>query len=235
MKKILLVIGLFILLPTSTKAVLCDYNKKIAYQKQAQNISVSYEYIETEDDAIFNIKFGNIPEQFIVYDATNYYNYFRQGDGRAFGIRNDKEGNIAPYTPIDSEFTIENVEKNKSYTFQIFVNDSSCIYKIMYTHYITIPGYNKFYKDKLCEGIEEYKLCKKFVNINMSYDEWKNKVSKYIDSLKKDEIVEETEEIKGVFDYLLDFYLEYYYFILPGIILIMMIGMVAYNKKHDLF
>ena len=43
------------------------------------------------------------------------------------------------------------------------------------------------------------------------------------------------EEVKGIFDYIIEFYLDYYYFILPGVIVICFVGIYIYNKKHDLF
>ena len=233
-KKILLFIGLFILLPMNAKAALCENKDMIAYQEQAKNISVTYEYEETDDDIIFNIKFSNVPMQFTVFDVDAFQNYFYKGDGEdftyvdAFGIQS--------YIPVESEFVIPNVEKNKSYKFQIFVNDWSCRYNIMYTHYITIPPYNKYYKDSLCKGIEDYKLCNKWVNVSRyTYDEWKDEVNKYINKKRIIPKEEEPEEIKGIFDYVIDFYLDYYYFILPIIIVLCIAGIVLYNKKHDLF
>ena len=183
-KKILLFIGLFILLPKSAKAVMCPNERMIKYQEQAKNISVNYEYEETNDDIIFNIKVSNVPMQFTVYDADAFQNYFYKGDGDDFRYL-DRDG-VQSYVPVGSEFTIHNVKKNKSYKFQVFINDVACAYRILYTHYITIPPYNKYYKDSLCKGIEDYKLCQKWVNLSgMSYDEWKKQVTNYINKNKR--------------------------------------------------
>lgn len=214
MKKCLLcLICMLFLIPVTTKALMCSNEKKARFREQAKNISVNYEYTETEDDIIFNIKFTNVPSEFYIFNVEN-------------GDRNSTD---------NCEIVISNVEKNKSYKYWVYTTDSLCDEEVLYTHYITIPAYNKYYKDKLCTGIEDYKLCSKWLNTNMSYEEWQSKVNKYLKSLEKKEEVIEEEKTEGIFDQIIAFYGSYYYFILPGIIICAIIGMVLYNKKHDLF
>lgn len=213
-KKVLFIICLFVLLPMNVKALMCSNEKKAKFREQAKNVAINYTYQETDNDITFDIKFDNIPSDFYLYDVDTGDRY---------------------YPNEQSSAVVNNVQKNKSYKFWVYTSDALCENETLYTHYITIPGYNIYYKDNLCKGIEAYKLCNKWLNINMSYDEWKNEVNKYIESLKKQQVVVEQEEIKGIFDYVFDFYTSYYYFILPGIILVCIVGIYVYNKKHDLF
>lgn len=213
-KKILFVICLFVLLPSSAKAIMCGNDRKADFRKQAKNIATNYTYQEIENDVIFNITFDNIPSNFYLYDVDTGAKYYPNEQGSAI---------------------VNNVQKNKSYKYWVYVDDALCEDETLFTHYITIPGYNPFYKDRLCEGIEDYKLCNKWININISYDEWKTEVNKYLKSTEKKEIVAEKEEIKGVFDYVIEFYASYYFIILPGVILLCILGIILYNKKHDLF
>ena len=210
-KLLLLVVSFFIFAPSS-KALMCGNEVKVKYQEMAKNISVNYEYTESDSDVAFSIKFTNIPENFIIYDINNEIDYNYQG----------------------SELTIPNVNKNTSYKFGIYINDISCEYELLYTHYITIPAYNKYYKDAICEGIEDYKLCNKWLNVTISYDEWKNKIIEYKNSLNKEEEIPEEKE-KSWMEKIIEFYSNYYMFILPGIIIVSCSGIYLYNKKHDLF
>lgn len=204
--------GILILFPINTKALMCNNDYKIKYSDMAKNIAVNYEYVEANDDVTFTIKFSNIPEGFTIYDFKNDRTYKYNGPE-----------------------LIVSAEKNKKYTFNVYLPDDACHLEVLYKHYVTIPPYNKYYKDELCRGIEDYKLCSKWLNINMSYDEWKKDVNKYIESLIVEEETIEKKEIKGIFDYIIEFYLEYYYYILPGVVVLCFIGMYFYNKKHDLF
>lgn len=211
-KKILVfLISFFIFIPSS-KAYLCANSVKVKYQEMAKNISVNYEYTESNDDVTFNIKISNIPEGFIIYDASNGKNYYYSS----------------------GEIIIPNVEKNKNYRFDVFKDEIACGSINFYSHYVNIPAYNKYYKDPICSGIEDYKLCSKWLNVTISYDEWKSKVIEYKNSknIKDNEIIEPE---KTIFDEIIDFYTKYYMYILPSLIIICCLGIYLYNRKHDLF
>lgn len=210
--KILIVILAFFMMVPSTKALMCGNEVKVKYSEMAKNISVNYEYVESENDVIFNIKFSNIPEKFIIYDIEHEINYMYQG----------------------SELTIPNVNKNSSYKYGVYIDNISCKYELLYTHYITIPPYNYYYKDEVCNGIEDYKLCNKWLNITISYDEWKSKVIEYKNSLNV-ELEEIQESEKTIFEKIIDFYIEYYLVILLGVIITCCVCIYSYNRKHDLF
>ena len=210
-KKLLIFLVSFFAFVPSSSALMCSNELKVEYQNMAKNISVNYEYIETNDDVTFTIKFSNIPEGFSIHD-------YKQG---------------ITYNYSGSELVIP-AEKNKSYSFNIYYPDTPCHMEVLYKHYITIPAYNKYYKDELCKGIEDYKLCSKWLNITYSYDEWKTKIINYKKSIKQDEQKNDTYE-KTMIDKIIEFYSDYYMFILPGVIIVCCTGIYLYNKKHDLF
>ncbi len=212
-KFLIFVVSFFIFVPPS-KAYLCDNSTKVEYQEMAKNISVNYEYTESNDDVNFNIKISNIPTDFIVLDVTNKKEYYPSSSS--------------------SEILIENVSKNTSYRFDILKNEIACGSIVFYSHYVNIPAYNKYYKDAVCEGIEDYKLCSKWLNVTVSYDEWKNKIIEYKKSLNKKEDIKKEEE-KTLIEKIIEFYSDYYMFILSGIIIVCCSGIYLYNKKHDLF
>lgn len=213
MKKYILFVLMFVLCPIQINALMCNNESKVKYSEMARNISVNYEYQETDNDVIFNIKITNIPETFIIVDVKN---------------------NIT-YNYNSSELIIPNVSKNTSYKFNVLKNDDACSWEIFYTHYINIPAYNVYYKDEVCKEIEDYKLCSKWLNVTSSYEEWKNKVVEYKNSLNVSTDEKIKEEEKTIFEVIFDFYLDYYYFILPTIIVLCLVCVYFYNRKNDLF
>lgn len=208
----LLFVFLFLSNPYKTKAVVCENNIRVKYQELAKNISLAYEYIEENDTIKFNIIISNINEKLIIKDVLNNSSY--------------------NYT--NSEIVLKNFNENTSYKFEVYANDYLCNDSSLYTHYINLPPYNKYYKDEVCKDAENYSLCNKWTNITMSYEDFKLKVENY----KKTTVVEEVETetiVENIFDKVIDFYSEYYYYILPSIIVIVLITIRINVKKDDLF
>lgn len=80
-------------------------------------------------------------------------------------------------------------------TIQVVIyasNNNYCEgYKIL-TKIINVPYYNKYSKNEMCNGYENYYLCKENSNVNMNEKEFKKRMNEYIESLKNSE----KEEIK---------------------------------------
>ena len=53
MKKYLLLFIMFVLCPIQANALMCNNESKVKYSEMARNISVNYEYQETENDVVF--------------------------------------------------------------------------------------------------------------------------------------------------------------------------------------
>ncbi len=105
-------------------------------------------------------------------------------------------------------------------------------YKII-TKIISVPYYNKYYKNEICRGYENYYLCKENSNVNLTEEEFNKKMNEYIESLK----VKETEEVKPEEDAtkfdIISFILYYKYFFIGGISLIAItILIVVINNKR---
>lgn len=214
MRKYILAILLFMICPCYIKAAGCSNADKVKYQELAKNISYTYEYKEENGNVSFNIIFSNINENLYLYDQKEYKDYPR----------------------TDKEMIIPALE-GKSYRFGVYTSDSvsGCDGFILYTIYVNTPYYNEYYQDSLCEGIEDYKFCNKWLNMDIDYDTFKENVLKYKNSLYKEEEVKKKEEKENLLYKVLDFYIDYYYIILPLIIIACLIGVKLYDKKHDLF
>ena len=208
-KYVLLSIILFIICP-KVKADLCDDKDKINYQSLAKNISGTYEYVPESNT--FNIIFTNV-------DSTLYFKELNTG-----GI----------YGYTGNEMVLFNFIPGNSYKFGVYTSNYECRNDKMYTIYLTLPFYNPYYQDSLCEGIENYKYCSKFISKFITYEEFKNNIEQYKKSSEKENDANE-EVTYSIFDYIILFYVEYYHIILPLIIVICLFIRCRYNKKQDLF
>lgn len=214
MRRLPILLGLFILLlPFQTKAIICSNEDKVKYQTLASNITTSYTYTEENGRISFQITLSNIPEGFIIKDTKNNKTYNYQGN----------------------EITIYNLRSNTSYRFDVYTNDIYCNNELLYSHYVTTPPYNPFYQDEVCIGMEDNALCQKFTNMTLSYNEFKEKVNSLKNKEEKPNEEKKEENIKGIYDYILEFYLDYYYIVLPIFIIGGIIIIYRYNKKSSLF
>lgn len=212
MRRFLLFGLLIFLFPMTTNALMCPNADKVNFQEMAKNITTTYDYVESNGTASFQITLSNIPTNFIIKEAIN--------------------GTKHPYS--GSSLTVNNYESGKTYRFDVYVDDVNCFLERLYSIYVTVPFYNQYYQDEICKGIESYKYCQKWQSNTFTYEEFVKNVESYKKSLIKEEKPE--KEIKeSIFDKILDFYIDYYFVILPVIILAGMIYTHYYNKKHDLF
>ena len=215
MKRLLTVLFLLtiLFLPFKVKAAwYCDYIELAELKDIATNIKYVYDYRIENDKAIFKITLTNIYKEFYVYDVKNDKYYYP-----------DSNKDI-------SEITIDGYQSGISYNFIVYTTRAKCEEKVIYSFYVTLPTYNKYYNDLLCKDYQDYKLCQKWANLgNLSYDDFKKQMNEYIESLKPKE--ESKEEEGKVLYWLLEFYLKYYMYILPVIIISALIAIYSLNKK----
>lgn len=209
----ILICSLILLLPIQSKAIICTNENKVRLQTLAQNINISYDYQEENGGITFRAILTNIHEDLIIEDVTN-------------GVIYKEHGN---------ELIISNLKSDKSYRFDIKTEKYFCHHEKLYTHYLNTPSYNPYYQDEVCHGVESYTLCNKWQKITTSYEVWKQKVEDQKNSQAKEEPIVKEETKKGIFDYIIDIYIQYYYIILPLFILSGIVIIYRHNKKEDLF
>ena len=213
-KLFIMLILLIILFPIKTNALVCSNQDMVKLKSMAQNITTNYDYKEENNNVTFNITFSNLSPDLYLVDVTNKKNYYYN----------------------NTEMTYNGYKSGESYKFKVYSTNSLCDTSVLYTVYVTLPYFNSYYNNELCKGIEEYELCQKWSSVNISYNEFKNKVDKYKEVIEEENNENNTDnEVKGIFDYIRDFYISYYYIILPLIILISIIYIYNKNKKNDLF
>ena len=75
--------------------------------------------------------------------------------------------------------------------------------------------YNVYYKFDECSGIEDFQLCKKWSVSNVTYSEFVDKVMKYKDSLKNENVIYDKSNNSNFISDLVNLYLKYFYLLVP--------------------
>lgn len=201
MNKLKLLLCLLII-PISVNAA-CNSSELSRYKSLAANINNYYDY--TSDS--FSVYFYNVSNELRIIDKTNNKEYFTSsnlGDVIVNGLTPGSMVNFAVY-PVTGE----------------------CSNYRVFTFYINLPYFNKYYNDPVCIN-NSNTLCSKWSNTSMyNYDQFVNVVK---DS-KVEEVIEPEPEQEvhkyGFFDFLGD----YYIFILLFIIASGSIGIYFLDKK----
>ncbi len=209
MKKFL---WLLLLIPFNIKAVNCDYSDIARYQALASNINFNYDYVEG-DNITFNIIVTNLSDDLYIYDRTT---------GNTFSSR----------TVGSSETILYGYNPGNDYGFDIIPYDEACYEEIMLTKYVNIPYYNPYYNDQVCNGYENYKLCSKWIKMDLSYDDFVNKVNEYKKKSSKPNVKEDDiDYTNDVLNKIIVGFLDNYVIILISIIIICGVGIVILSKK----
>lgn len=211
--KCLMLLILFVLYPKTVNAS-CSNEEMTKWKSLAQNVTISYDAVEKNGKVSFTITFSNMNKDLEIYDSSSQ----------------------KMLTSTKNEFTITKNKDNQTYRFDIYTKHEYCGRVSLYTIYADIPAYNQYHNDMICDGVEEYALCKKWALIKYSYSEWKEKVQAYKDSLIPTE--EETPieaQKESLLEKIIDIYSDVYYIVLPIIIVVGMVTIYVYNKKRELF
>lgn len=210
MKKILILLICLCLVPTIVSAS-CTDKEIINMTSFVKN--VNFTPIFDENTETFTIIVSNLDSSFYFIDTTNNITYNTIGDGAI----------ISGYKP------------GINYRFKFLSRNPNCIDRVLSSRYVETPVYNKYYKDPICNGMGEYKFCKKWPGYSYSYETIKSEVEKVKKQTNDNGKEEKEEKVMGIYDYIIYIYSRYYFIILPALILIIIFIIVKKKKKDELF
>lgn len=215
MKRIIIILVLILLVPSvKVRALSCSYNELARLKKIASNVNISYDYVEQDNNVTFTVTLNNLNKEIYFVDMTNY---------RTYNYEND-------------EITISGYRSGQTVKYVFYSVNSRCEQEALYTARVSFPSYNQYYKDQVCEGIENFSLCQKWSSQNLSYESFLNKVNEYKNSLEVDDNVEtpptvnETPWVQLIVDFLLD-----YYIIIVIILALGLVGLYFLSKKDNVY
>lgn len=203
---------IIMLFPTKIFAQ-CSNSEIIRRSSLSKNISISYNYIEENGQVSFYITLSNLHPDFYIKDVQNKKEYYYTSD----------------------EIVLYGYKPNTNYRFDVY-GVGECGGRL-YSHYVNLPGYNPYYNDPICIGVNN-SICHKWVNISYDYDTFVKEVNKIKSKSQIQEEEKTVEETLGIYDYIFGFFISYYYIILPIVIITCLIIIIIQNnkrKKEDLF
>lgn len=215
-KKIVLIVVCFLLNSFYVNALTyggCEYSKIARLKSIVSNVNISYDYYIKDGSAYFNVTINNITPDIYFVDLktskTYTYNNTQNGELTIYGYTGSG-GNYRFYSALSECYGVKLADK-----------------------YYKFPSYNVYYYDKLCDENPSFGLCKKWINVNYSYDEFVELLNQYKDKNNiKDNDVNEIIYKPTIFDKFIKFYVKHYYFMLIGIIVVCITIMVISRKKN---
>lgn len=182
-------------------------------KKVATNVKFSYYYYEENGQVKFNLIIDNLFYPIVLLDDATEERYV--------------------YTEDNNGEIVINGLSSGEHKYRIHSRYYDCMGNKLLVKTINLPYYNQYYSDPLCEDKRTLKVCKKWLDKPVSYEEFIAKVNSY----EKPNIVETNEENveeKTIFEILGEFYLKYYWIILGVIIIGLSILIITLKKKDRL-
>lgn len=210
MKKYYFIILLcFVLFPFTVHGAMCGDVDRIKHAELANNITYYFDAIEQDGVVKFQVNFYNVDGLKIV-DARTSKQY------------------------TSNPLAIGNLSANTSYRFLVQATTGGCSGTTIETIYVTTPGYNPYYKDDICKGIESFTLCQRWNQVSLTYDDFISEVTKYKSSSNQEQENPVNKEVKGIYDYIIEFFTNYYYIVLP-ILIVGGIVLIFWLRKREEF
>lgn len=203
----LLVIAMTIMFPTSVKAA-CSTTELARLKKMAANITSDYTYQQSENHVSFVINIRNVRPEIYIYDFIKRASYY-------------------------NDATTWNNESGKTMTYMVRARGGACAEQTLYTFYINLPQYNRFYTKPICDNAREYNLCDKWYNNNDTSEKvFTEKVQTFID--KRNRTIEEEEQKEEMTwqEALFLFVEKYYLYILIPLVVVPGAALLILKRKQ---
>jgi len=215
MKKLLFLLFFFFII--NVNADTCTVEEKNRLKEIISKVRMEYEIFDLEEydgyGKIYDAYFYNMTEELYISNSDDY---------------------ILEYYNEEGPIKIESIETGRIQKLEFYGSDKSkCKNQLIDTKLYSFPYYNDYSENYLCEGIEDFDLCKKEKDTSsLSFYEFEKAVLEYKESLKEEKEDEQEENKVNIFNKLFDFLIKYYVFILYPIIVISIIGVVLIKLKE---
>ena len=214
MKKILLITLVSLIVNTNIIYAECTTKDKEYYESIKDKYNISYEFDK---------------------DTKAYKLYLTYGDDSAFSyeIEGDIMDNVN-YEFKDNTTIISNITPGEYILRVIGVSDSCS--DTFREETITLPKYNEYAYDPICEGIEEFVLCSPTYDKEIDYETFISRANTYRKNKEKGN--DTTDDEKGNKNTITEWFKNNYQYIIYGLIGIAVLIMaiiiikIIYNKER---
>ncbi len=225
--KYILIFIILVFIPNIVKADDCSVTNTSRLKKIASNITTKYDYVENlpatgYGSVNFTATISNVISDIYIMKVDDY----------------DNQLGTLYYGDSNNQVAISGLSEGTSYHFLAFGNiDNGCKGTLVYEFYVTTPNYNKYYTNTLCKKVPDYKFCQKWVNTNLTEEEFTKNINEYIKSLEVEETPTEdetSEDNNQLFIKIVEFLTKYNIPIFGSLVLVSLLGII-YLKRKDNF
>lgn len=189
----------------------CDYSSVSRMKSLVNNVNIYYDYHIQNNEAYFDVTITNIVPGMRFVDSYNDKTYY-------YADTNNGELVISGYDGLSGNY-------------KFYFDNPDCQNVRLGAKYYSFPYYNPYYEDSECRDIPEFSLCQKWVSKYYSHDKFLELIDEYKEIKYSDDDVDEVEDVKGILDVIIDFYLKNYYLILPPVILVFGLIVVIHWRR----
>ena len=198
-----IVLTLICMSPFMVKAD-CDYQRLAELSKLASNVKLSYNY-----------QFIDYYPQFTI-TATNLTNDIYMIDN--YGTRFSAVGEVSSV-----------YKDGNKLRFTFYSNDPSCLGREISTKYVNLPEFNPRYNSDECKAYPNFSLCQMWTDTSFSNKQFENELANYEEELEEEDNVHKQEV--SVWSVILEFLLNNAFgFAIFGVIVLILVGMLIYNR-----
>ncbi len=187
----------FALISTANASV-CSNEQVVKLKKAASGVGVTYKEDQAELDPstyltgpevgygpvyedFFKIIFSNITEDMYIKVTNNFNN-----EVKFIRYQDTDEGIFT--------FDWKDIEQITKFTYEVYSSaETSCPDEKYYTGYLVLPKYNDFSNKVMCEGLNDFPACQKYITSDVDPEEQERQIAEY---LKEKEIKEEKKNKK---------------------------------------
>lgn len=183
----------------------CDYQRQAELSRLASNVQFSYNYQVVDYYPQFMITATNLTDD--IYMVDNYGTMF---SGKSEFTASYKAGNTITYT--------------------FYSNDANCLGEEISKRYVNLPEFNPRYNSEECKLYPNFSLCQMWTTTSFSAEQFEDQLAAY----KHDNDIKytPTEEKESIWKVILTFLSDNVLgFIVFGVTLLLLIVMVAYNRR----
>lgn len=202
LRELALFMFLFLIFSGNVLAESCNYEQKAKLNNEVANVKVNYEILQKElDPSLYGPPDAIIgtEEEANWVPTTDYFqiNVLNLTENFYIEMKNEVTGETTTYTYANTDngkLTIEYEDKSQVTKFSIVVKSSDvtgCAGESFKTLYLTLPRYNDYSEYSLCDGVEDYYMCQRYVTFDeVEFEYFVGKVNKEIEKKETKEIEE---------------------------------------------
>ena len=212
MKKIITIILVSLIINTNIIYAECTTEEQEYYKSIEDKYQTTYVFDKESRTSTMTLTYGDI----------STFSYSIEGDGMEIA-------NIE----VTDKIIVSNLAPGQYIAFVVGLTDSCN--DVLKKEEITLPQYNQYAYDPVCEGIEEFVLCSPTYNKELDYDTFISRVNSYKkNKANQDKTDNNTEEKPTIKEWFKDNYMYFIYAII-GIVVLLIIALiikVIYNHER---